>query len=403
MGARRPGPRPGYYLKNFYDEQPALNFGYGRLPTDEPWREPVDAPGPRRNRQALRDIMAFWLDRGVAGFRVDMAFSLVKDDAGFVGDARRLWHEMRRGWRQHLPGRRHHPGGRRAADGARTGLPRRLLPRHRPGARGAVRQRRGGHDPRAAADPAGVLRRRRAGVDRGFLERVGRARAAWPERPILLASADHDFSRLAGGAGRPEQLGAAFTFLLTWGTVPSIYYGDEIGMRYQPGLPDVEGSVIFPGYYNRAGCRTPMQWDDTANAGFSTAPPEALYLPIDPDPDRPTVAAQRCRPGLDAPPGARPDRPAAYDSGARRTCLDRGAQRRLPVRLPARWHPPRRGEPAAGAGRLALGRAAAVRALACSRAGRDPWPTAASSSTASATASTPWPPTPLRDQALSSR
>ena len=33
-----PGPRPGYYLKNFYDSQPALNFGYGRTDPAEPWR-----------------------------------------------------------------------------------------------------------------------------------------------------------------------------------------------------------------------------------------------------------------------------------------------------------------------------------------------------------------------------
>ena len=63
-------------------------------------------------------------------------------------------------------------------------------------------------------------------------------------------------------------------------------------MRYVPGLPDKEGSVLGP-RYNRAGSRTPMQWDDTANAGFSTAPADRLYLPVDPSPDRPTVAAQR--------------------------------------------------------------------------------------------------------------
>jgi glycosidase len=63
-------------------------------------------------------------------------------------------------------------------------------------------------------------------------------------------------------------------------------------MRYLPGLPAVEGSICNP-TYNRAGCRTPMQWDSGLNAGFSTAHPDALYLPIDPDPDRPNVAAQR--------------------------------------------------------------------------------------------------------------
>jgi maltose alpha-D-glucosyltransferase/alpha-amylase len=67
-------------------------------------------------------------------------------------------------------------------------------------------------------------------------------------------------------------------------------------MRYLPGMPDVEGAVCNP-LYNRAGCRTPMQWDDGPNAGFSTAAPEKLYLPIDPDPGRPTVAAQENDPG----------------------------------------------------------------------------------------------------------
>ena len=43
-----------------------------------------------------------------------------------------------------------------------------------------------------------------------------------------------------------------------------------------------------------------MQWDDARpNAGFSTAPADRLYLPQDPAPDRPTVAAQRDDPRLD--------------------------------------------------------------------------------------------------------
>jgi glycosidase len=82
---------------------------------------------------------------------------------------------------------------------------------------------------------------------------------------------------------------------LTLGSVPSVYYGDEIGMRYLTGLPDREGSVWTPAF-KRAGCRTPMQWDGAEpNAGFSTAAGDELYLPIDPDPGRPTVADQRAR------------------------------------------------------------------------------------------------------------
>lgn len=114
-----------------------------------------------------------------------------------------------------------------------------------------------------------------------------------PDRLVVLPSSDHDFSRLACGNRTAEELPAAFTFLLTWGSIPSIYYGDEIGMRYVEGAPEKEGSIWYPAY-NRAGCRTPMQWDGSLpNAGFSSAPAEQLYLPQDPDPERPAVAAQR--------------------------------------------------------------------------------------------------------------
>ncbi|RLK52109.1 alpha-amylase family glycosyl hydrolase [Microbacterium telephonicum] len=63
-----------------------------------------DAPGPRRNRDALVQIMRHWLDRGVQGFRVDMAASLVKDDPGHVETAR-LWRDVRARIEQSHPGR----------------------------------------------------------------------------------------------------------------------------------------------------------------------------------------------------------------------------------------------------------------------------------------------------------
>ena len=67
---------------------------------------------------------------------------------------------------------------------------------------------------------------------------------------------------------------------------PFIYYGDEIGMNYVEGLTSVEGG------YERTGSRTPMQWNDDVNAGFSTAKKEKLYIPQDSDKDRPTVEKQ---------------------------------------------------------------------------------------------------------------
>jgi hypothetical protein len=66
-----------------------------------------------------------------------------------------------------------------------------------------------------------------------------------PDRRVILATADQGYSRLHTGDRGLEQLPAAYAFLLTWGTVPPNYYGDEIGMRYLPGLPDREGSICY--------------------------------------------------------------------------------------------------------------------------------------------------------------
>lgn len=89
-----PGTRPGAYLPNFFAFQPALNFGYARENPAEPWRQPVDAEGPRANRAALRAVMDHWLGLGLSGFRVDMAASLVKDDPGKTETAG-IWTELR--------------------------------------------------------------------------------------------------------------------------------------------------------------------------------------------------------------------------------------------------------------------------------------------------------------------
>jgi maltose alpha-D-glucosyltransferase/alpha-amylase len=289
-----PGPRPGFYLKNFYDEQPALNFGYATLRDGERWREPVDAPGPQRNVQALKDIMAFWIDRGVAGFRVDMAFSLVKFDPGFT-QTLQLWRGLADWLHETYPETVLIPEGSEPRGDLPTSFDADFfLVIHR---EHASLFNNGGAGVLPWYPPAPCFFDADGqGSTAVFLQDWDEARAGRDGRPIILATADHDFSRLVCGTRDAEQLGAAYTFLLTWGSVPSIYYGDEIGQRFLPGLPQHEGSIVHAGY-NRAGCRTPMQWDGTANAGFSTAAdPAELYLPIDPDPGRPTVAAQRADP-----------------------------------------------------------------------------------------------------------
>ena len=108
---------------------------------------------------------------------------------------------------------------------------------------------------------------------------------------LSLPTGNHDSPRIANGARTDAaQLKVAMTFLLTQPGIPFMYYGDEIGMRYIPGSPEVEGSR------DRSGTRTPMQWNAAENAGFSTAPVNKIYIPQDPEPKRPTVAAQRADP-----------------------------------------------------------------------------------------------------------
>ena len=105
---------------------------------------------------------------------------------------------------------------------------------------------------------------------------------------ISLLTCNHDTVRPRFNLDYAE-LKLAYAFLFTMPGVPFLYYGDEIGMRYQQ-LPTKEGG------YTRTGSRTPMQWDGTKNLGFSDGDPADLYLPVDPAADAPTVAAQEVDP-----------------------------------------------------------------------------------------------------------
>ena len=294
-----PGRRGGYYLLNFYPCQPALNFGYARQDATQPWRDPVDAPGPSANRQALKDVMAHWFDLGVSGFRVDMAGSLVKDDPGLV-ETGRLWGEMRAWLDTTYPD---------CALLSEWGDPAVSVPAGfhadfflqftNPGLRSLWHTGIGTHDTswtetgRFFFDPEGS-----GGLDLFLREwrRATEAIEAGGGGHVAIPTANHDYARLVTGPRTAEQARAAYAFLLTWPALPTIYYGDEIGMRYVEGLPDKEGSILSP-TNNRTGSRTPMQWEPGPGAGFSTAPESDFYLPLDPSPERPDVASQRADEG----------------------------------------------------------------------------------------------------------
>jgi maltose alpha-D-glucosyltransferase/alpha-amylase len=70
----------------------------------------------------------------------------------------------------------------------------------------------------------------------------------------------------------PRKIRLMYSMLMTLPGTPVLYYGDQIGMGDNIDL------------FDRNGVRTPMQWDDSPNAGFSTASPDKLYAPVIDDP-----------------------------------------------------------------------------------------------------------------------
>jgi maltose alpha-D-glucosyltransferase/alpha-amylase len=268
--------RDGAYAINFFYCQPALNYGFARPDPRYPWQQPTDAPGPRAARTEIRRIMDFWLRKGAAGFRVDMASSLVKNDPGHEKTIE-LWQEVRR-WldRRHpeavLISEWGHPSEAIAA-GFHVDF---MLHVGVPGLPSLFFK---GRNRRCFFDARG------GGTISEFLDEYTRQQRNTPGGYISVPSANHDMPRPGWGRSQAD-LEVIMAFLLTWPGVPFLYYGDEIGMRFLPGLPSKEGG------YGRTGSRTPMQWDGSRNAGFSGAPARELYLPIDPQARRPTVQSQ---------------------------------------------------------------------------------------------------------------
>ena len=275
-------PRGPYYIKNFFDTQPALNFGFANPDPAHPWEQAVDAPGPMAMRRELKNIMSFWMDKGVDGFRVDMAASLVKNDPD-KAETIRLWKEDLMKWfgaeypEGVLIAEWFNPAQSIEAgfdldffchDGRYNYSSLFFYGRRGPGANAAP-----------YFDVAG-----NGGLKEWYDLYTYQYDAVKGKGYVCMPTGNHDFNRVCTeGRTKPEELKVAMTFFLTMPGVPFIYYGDEIGLKQNPAAPSTEGSGF------RAGCRIPMLWDGTANAGFSTAPIDKIYIPQDPDPGRMTV------------------------------------------------------------------------------------------------------------------
>lgn len=266
--------RDGCCAVNFFSHQPALNYGFYEPDPNKKWQQSTDAEGPKATLEEMKNIMRFWLKMGCDGFRVDMASSLVKNDKDGIGNIR-LWQNVRKFLDNEFP---------EAVMVSEWGEPDKSLkggfhmdfllhfgPSH--------------YNDLFRCDEPFFSSRGKGDISE-FVNKYKENRAKAGENGLIcVPSGNHDMDRLARFL-TPHEIKIAFAFLLSIPGAPFIYYGDEIGMRYVEGLTSVEGG------YGRTGSRSPMQWDDGVNAGFSSAASDKLYIPLDSSSDRPTVSKQ---------------------------------------------------------------------------------------------------------------
>ena len=275
--------RDGCYIINFFKCQPALNYGF--LKRNQSWQLAPDHPDCIATREALKDIMRFWLrgegGRGCDGFRVDMADSLVKFDDERKSATAAVWRNIREMLDSEFPDAALVSEWSCPPQALAAGFHADFLLDHpNSGYRSLVRDYENGgpNNSYFKKDGSGTIKR--------FLDQY----LPWYEATknsgyISLISGNHDTPRISHGLDARE-LALAYAVIFTLPGLPFLYYGDEIGMRYLYQVPTKEGA------YGRTGSRTPMQWTVGSGAGFSSAPPEQFYLPVDSDPAAPNVEVQ---------------------------------------------------------------------------------------------------------------
>ena len=326
-------PTQQYYLHNFLAEQPDLNW----------WNDEV--------RAAFDDIVRFWFDRGISGFRIDVAHGIVKDV------------ELR-----------DNPSATPDDDELARALGQRQeFSMNRPEVHDVLRRWRAiadayEHDPILLGetwvpDISALMRFYGDGTDElhlalnvpfVFAELGTQMRAiveqeeavipdrAWP----TWTGSNHDAGRFATRwcGGDDRKIRAALVMLLTLRGTPILYYGDEIGMPEvavaRDRIRDPVGVRGWPDDPGRDRARTPMPWTGEPGGGFTRSGRGTVAA------RRGACLAQRRRPArrsrIGAPPHSGPDlAPARTGRPAeRKLCHARGTRRRLGVEA-GRPHPGR--------------------------------------------------------------
>src|SRR6202140_5310117 len=258
-----------YYYHAFLAQQPDLN-----------WRNPSV-------REAIFEVMRFWLRKGVDGFRVDVIWHLIKDAEFRDNPPNPYFREGRPPHERTLP--LHSTDQPEVHDviaemravidefDGRVLIGEIYLPLE-----GLVtyygRDRAEAHLPFNFALLSAPWNAR--AIERIIHDyETALPAEAWPNWVL----GNHDRPRVASRVGSAQARVAAMLLLTLRGT-PTLYYGDEIGMHQVAIAPDQVRDPFernVPGIgVGRDGCRTPMQWDATRYAGFSTVQP---WLPLPDD------------------------------------------------------------------------------------------------------------------------
>ena len=271
-----------YYLHSFLPEQPDLN-----------WRNPAVV-------RAMHDVVRFWFERGVDGFRIDVIHRIAKDPK--LRDNPVLDPTQGFGGQRHLHDE-NHPDVHRLLRGLRK-LANRYPERAYVGEvylmdPAEVARYYGRNDELHLAFNFSFLyapwsaEAFRRETER-FQKHVGRR--GWPDHVLSSHDAPRHASRYDHEALGDARARLAALMLLTLRGTPFLYQGEEIGMRNVPVPQDrLQDPLAFRLHPNlsRDPSRTPVPWEAGPGAGFTSGEP---WLPIGADAERRNVAAQRSDP-----------------------------------------------------------------------------------------------------------
>jgi alpha-glucosidase len=270
-----------FYYHAFYTEQPDLN-----------WHNPAV-------EKAMLDVTRFWYKRGVAGFRLDAVDRLFEDpklrdnppkpDTNKYGDPNQeeIYNKALPEVHDVLKGLRKVADESHAVLIGETWTP----------DLAALKQYYGEHDNELQTpmdflftqvnklSPA-EFRKQIAGV----VESGG-----WPVYVLSNHDIVRHYNRYGDGKNNDAIAKVMAALYLTIPGTPIMYYGEEIGMENNDptrveDVKDPIGKIGWPQEKGRDGERTPMQWNDSENAGFSTAKP---WLPVPPSYKAHNVATQK--------------------------------------------------------------------------------------------------------------